>query len=213
MNSKHQDRRTERDSKRTRAGRLAIILACAWAGLPQPSTALESDRQQPLYVNADSTGGSLGDGETVLRGNVDIRQGTLHIRADEAAVAKRDGKVRRVTLRGNPAFLEQEIEEQGLVQAEADTITYQVRNGLVRLTGNADVRHPQYQISGETLTYDLDTQHFRGSSQQGDGGRIRIQLEPEVAPDVGLEPKSPDAGTGDSEQPESEPGDSSAAGR
>jgi lipopolysaccharide export system protein LptA len=213
MNSTRQNRETERGRRRAQACWLTIAMAIAAAGLPPTATALESDRQQPLFVNADSTGGSLGDGETVLRGNVDIRQGTLHIRADEAAVAKRDGKVRRVILRGNPAFLEQEIEEQGLVQAEADTITYQVRSGLVKLTGNADVRHPQYQISGDTLTYDLDTQHFRGSGQQGDGGRIRIQLDPEVAPDVGLEPQAPDTGSDGSEDPEPEPGDSSAAGR
>jgi lipopolysaccharide export system protein LptA len=142
--------------------------------------ALESDRQKPLEVNANSTDGTLGDGITTLRGNVDIRQGSLHITADEAEVNKMDGHVTTVTFRGQPAFLEQEIEEQGLVQATANVIEYQVASGLVTLKGNADVKHPQYQISGDLLTYDLNIQHFKGSSDGNGNGRIHIRLDPEV---------------------------------
>ena len=146
----------------------------------QPLIALESDRQQPLEVNANSTDGTLGDGITTLRGNVEIRQGTLHITADEAEVKKMDGRVNSVTFRGEPAFLEQEIEEQGLVQATANVIDYQVASGLVTLTGRADVKHPQYQISGDLLTYDLNIQHFQGSGDENGNGRIHILLDPEV---------------------------------
>lgn len=153
---------------------LSLLLICS------PLMGLETDRQETLVVNANSTDGTLGDGVTTLRGNVDIRQGTLHITADEAEVSKVDGRVGSVTFRGSPAFLEQEIEEQGLVQATANVIDYQVASGLVTLTGNADVKHPQYQISGELLTYDLNVQHFQGSSDENGNGRIHIRLDPEV---------------------------------
>lgn len=161
--------------KQTRIG-LCAYLMC----LSLPLMALESDRQESLEVSANSTDGTLGDGVTTLKGNVDIRQGTLRITADEAEVKKVDGRVGSVTFRGKPAFLEQEIEEQGLVQATANVIDYQVASGIVTLTGNADVKHPQYQISGELLTYDLNIQHFQGSSDQNGNGRIHILLDPEV---------------------------------
>ncbi|NOR19924.1 MAG: lipopolysaccharide transport periplasmic protein LptA [Xanthomonadales bacterium] len=156
--------------------------------------ALESDRQQPLELNADSTDGTLGDGITTLRGNVEIHQGSLHITADEAEVAKVDGRVSSVTFRGKPAFLEQEIEEQGLVQATANVINYQVASGLVTLTGSADVKHPQYQISGEILTYDLNVQHFQGSGDENGNGRIHIRLDPEVINKKEKEDKDGDSG-------------------
>ena len=155
---------------------LLLCMLC----LSLPLMALESDRQEPLEVKANSTDGTLGDGVTTLRGNVEINQGTLHITADEAEVSKVDGHVNSVTFRGQPAFLEQEIEEQGLVQATANVIDYQVASGLVTLTGSADVKHPQYQISGELLTYDLNIQHFQGSSDGNGNGRIHIRLDPEV---------------------------------
>ena len=168
-------------SKLIPATRISLWLCLCCVSLPL--AALESDRQQPLEVNANSTDGTLGDGITTLRGDVDIRQGTLHIKADEAEVSKVDGRVNSVTFRGKPAFLEQEIEEQGLVQATARTIEYQVANGLVTLTGAADVKHPQYQISGELLTYDLNIQHFVGSADGNGNGRIHIRLDPEVIDD------------------------------
>lgn len=180
--------------------------------------ALESDRQQPLEVYADGTDGSLGDGVTVLSGRVEIRQGTLHVQAQEARVEKADGKVSTIILIGEPARLEQEIEEQGLVQAEARTITYRVGAGKVELSGAADVKHPQYQISGEQLTYDLDRQHFEGSggvSADGDG-RIRIQLEPEVAGELQGRPDSEEpqdeaeAETPEPDRPEDDPPDPGA---
>lgn len=153
-----------------------ICLLCFSSSL----IALESDRQETLHVGADNTDGTLGDGITTLWGNVNIRQGTLHIVADKAEVNKINGRVKSVTLHGKPAFLEQEIEEQGLVQATANIIDYQVASGLVTLTGNADVKHPQYQISGELLTYDLNIQHFKGSSDKNGNGRIKILLAPEI---------------------------------
>lgn len=155
---------------------LYLVLLC----LSLPLLALESDRQESLEVSANSTDGTLGDGVTTLRGSVDIRQGTLRITADEAEVKKVNGKVSSVTFRGQPAFLQQEIEEQGLVKASANMIDYQVASGLVTLEGNADVKHPQYQISGELLTYDLNVQHFQGSSDENGNGRIHILLDPAV---------------------------------
>lgn len=156
---------------------LAVVLVLA-AG---PAEALKSDRQQPLEVKADASDGTLGDGIATLRGNVEIRQGTLLIRADVARVERVEGRVRRFQLDGNPVHLQQEIEQEGLVSAEAGTVEYEVATGIVTLTGAADVDHPQYHISGEVLRYDMNLQHFQGSGDDQEG-RIRIRMNPEVIP-------------------------------
>ena len=168
----------------------ALLLAAA------PAHALKSDRQQPLDARADATSGTLGDGTATFSGNVEIRQGTLLIRADLATVEKLQGRVRRIELTGDPVHLQQEIEEEGLVTAEARTVEYEVASGIVTLSGAADVDHPQYQISGEVLRYDLNAQHFQGSGGNQDG-RIRIRLDPEMIP--GEAPAEPQT------EPEPEP--------
>ncbi len=144
-----------------------------------PLYALKTDRQEPLDVKADSTDGTLGDGTATLRGNVEIRQGSLWVRADVADVSKTEGRVRHIALSGNPVRLQQEIEEQGLVTAEAEQIEFEVATGIVTLSGAADVNHPQYRISGERLVYDMNVQHFQGQGG-GDNGRIQIRLDPEL---------------------------------
>lgn len=162
--------------------RLARWAACMLMFASMGAWALQSDRQQPLEINADTTVGSLGDGRAELRGNVLIRQGSLLIKAELAEVEKVEGKVREIILTGAPVSLEQEIEQQGRVEATAARVEYQVATGMVTLTGEADVNHPQYKVSGEMLQYDLNAQHFQGSGTQ-DNGRIRIQLDPELIED------------------------------
>lgn len=162
-------------------GLLPALLAALLLLAAAPAHALKSDRQQPLDARADATSGTLGDGTATFSGNVEIRQGTLLIRADLATVEKLEGRVRRIELSGDPVHLQQEIEEEGLVTAEARTVEYEVASGIVTLSGAADVEHPQYQISGEVLRYDLNAQHFQGSGGDQDG-RIRIRLDPEVVP-------------------------------
>jgi len=78
------------------------------------------------------------------------------------------------------------------VKATANAIDYQVANGIVTLTGAADVVHPQYHITGEVLVYDMNLQHFQGSGGDNNG-RIRIQLEPEVVPDIKSNKENPPA--------------------
>lgn len=186
---------------------LALALGC-WTWATAPAVALESDRQQALEVNADSTNGILGDGVTVLSGQVEIRQGTLLIRADRAEVDKTDGKVRQITLRGDAAFLQQQIEELGLVKAWASNIQYQVGSGLVLLSGNARVEHPQYAVSGDQLRYDLNVQHFEGIGSADGNGRVHIRLDPEVAPGVDEEPGGQeDRGSGEPKDDEDPPPD------
>jgi lipopolysaccharide export system protein LptA len=170
--------------------RNAVVLALLILLPAVPAMALITDRQQPLEVNADRTEGTLGDGRATLSGNVEITQGSLLIRADVARVEKAEGKVQRIELTGEPAKLEQEIEDQGRVTAEAQRIEYQVATGIVTLTGAADVVHPQYHISGESLQYDMNRQHFKGSGGAEDG-RIRIRLDPEVL-EGGLPPAEQD---------------------
>lgn len=181
-------------------------LACALACAPGWLMALESDRQQPLTINADTTDGTLGDGMAVLRGQVEIHQGSLLVRADLAEVEKVDGKVRQVVLTGTPVLLQQDIENEGLVTATAQTINYQVATGIVTLTGAADVNHPQYHISGEVLVYDMNQQHFQGSGGDGNG-RIRIELAPEVVPNMPQPAATPSR---EGTVPESKPPDSGA---
>lgn len=142
------------------------------------SWSLESDRQQPINIDADSSELDARTGFTHIVGNVNIRQGSLEVNSDDAEVYVESGRVTRVLLNGKLATWRQQLDSGEWMDARAAQIDYQVNDATILLTGDAQVDHPQGQITGDKLTYDLETEKLRGDSNSG--GRIHIRLEPDV---------------------------------
>jgi len=157
---------------------VAVLLI---TGLLPVASALESDRQQPIDVTADSSELDASTGFTHIVGSVVIRQGTLEVNADDAQVFVDSGRVTRVLLNGKPATWRQQMDTLEWMDARATEIDYQVNDATILLSGNAHVNHPQGQITGDKLTYDLDTEKLRGDSSNGE--RVKIRLEPDVIED------------------------------
>lgn len=154
----------------------STILLCLL--LAVNSWALESDRQQPIDVTADRSELDARTGFTRIIGSVVIRQGSLEVNADDAEVYVESGRVTRVLLNGAPATWRQQLDSLEWMDARAAEIDYQVNDATILLTGDATVNHPQGQITGDKLTYDLDAEKLRGDSNAG--GRVRIRLDPDI---------------------------------
>ena len=155
--------------------------------LSMPALALRSDREQPINIVADTSEVDAKTGYTRITGGVVITQGSLLVNADEARVYVNEGKVNRVELDGGPATWQQNLESGERMNARASHIDYRVPDGVIELTGNALVNHPQGEISGASLQYELDTEKLRGFSQNGPGGdRVRIRIEPDAVDSGGI---------------------------
>lgn len=140
--------------------------------------ALRSDRDQPINIIADTSEVDAKTGYTRITGGVVITQGSLTVNADEARVYVVEGRVNRVELEGEPATWEQQLESGQDMDARARQIDYDVPAGVIELTGDALVNHPQGEISGASLQYELETEKLRGLSQGDD--RVRIRIEPDT---------------------------------
>ncbi len=154
------------------------VVVFLWVSPVPFAQALESDRQQPIDVSADSSELDARTGFTHIMGSVIILQGSLEVNADDAQVFVDSGRVTRVLLNGKPATWKQQMDSLEWMDAHAAQIDYQVNDATILLTGNARVNHPQGQITGDKLTYDLDAEKLRGDSSNG--GRVKIRLEPDV---------------------------------
>ena len=172
-----------------------FILLCLLTG--GSLLAAENDRNLPVDISAAFSDFDAAAGTTHLRGNVIISQGSLQINASEGQVFSKDRKISRVELRGSPAHIEQTIDGKGRMEASARQIEYDASRSIIILTGNARILHPQGELSGESIRYDLINESFQGQSQNGND-RIHIILEPAEEP-------APATGTGAG----SESGDSS----
>jgi lipopolysaccharide export system protein LptA len=161
----------------------ALLLLAASIALPPAATARESDRQQPMNVEADDIDAVMADdSESKLLGNVEITQGTLRIAASSATISRAKGDIKRVVLEGAPATMQQDNDEGVTMRANANRIDYDVSAESVVLTGNVAVDQGADTLRGERITYDLKNGRLNASGQgTGAAGRIRMTIQPRPA--------------------------------
>ena len=173
-----------------RPGLLVVLLAALCAcGTAQ---ARQTDKNQPININANSFAGSQDSGKITFTGSVTMDQGTFH--ADGAqATGYTDpndtSQWQRVVLTGSPAHFQQTQDNGTLVHGQAATIDYKVSENTVILTGNAEVvQQGRGEFHGEKLTYNTDTGEIQGSPAAG--GRVHITLQPRTRPAASAKPAS-----------------------
>lgn len=153
--------------------------------LALPAFALSSDRDQPLDVRAQYNKSTLGgDNVTVFQGNVRMVQGSLKAFGDEAKIweidtGKPDETARRLVLTGNPARLEQMMDNNGgRMTASAGTIDYRSDTGLAELTGDVIVvQEGRSEFRGPRMTYNTNTGAMEGGSQ-APGSEVHMTFKP-----------------------------------
>lgn len=158
---------------------LAALFALAQHG---PVQAKKADRDEPLEVEADDMDGVLDkDGIANLRGNVHIRQGSMNVHADLGTVTRKSGDFSKVVFQGTPATLDQINDDGTPMKARANRIEYDVHADVVVLTGDVFVEQERGTLTGNRVTYNLNTGQIDGG---GNGGRIRMSIAPKKKTDA-----------------------------
>ncbi|MFA5685552.1 MAG: lipopolysaccharide transport periplasmic protein LptA [Lysobacteraceae bacterium] len=150
-------------------------------GLAAPAAlALQSDRNAPIEIQADHGQTVLeANSESILRGNVQITQGSLQLHADEARFTRRDSAMTRIVFSGSPARVAQQLDSGGHMNARAARIDYDMNADLLLLSGDVVITQPEGELRGERVRYDLSNGHI--DSDGGDGGRVHMRIEPRSA--------------------------------
>ncbi|OUS31714.1 lipopolysaccharide transport periplasmic protein LptA [Gammaproteobacteria bacterium 45_16_T64] len=163
---------------------LTAILLCT----PHLAGALESDRTQPIEVNANKA--TLDDKKSlaVYEGDVVLTQGTLRIKADKLTIkASNSGNVEEVIATGKFAEFTQTPEpEKEPIEAKAEHILYQVVQEKITLTRSASVIQNNNLFQGNVITYDIKQQKLsasgpstnRSGDQKDTTGRVKVILTP-----------------------------------
>ena len=149
--------------------------------------ALSSDKDKPMTIEADSVDIDDKKGLTVYRGNVDVRQGTLHVTGNTLVIEKVDGEVKIVTVVGKPATYKQRPDNKKQdVTAEARKLQVYPKRDMVRLERNAIVNQEGNVYKGNIIEYDNknDIIKMKGNIGKTDTGkkkkgRIRMTIQPD----------------------------------
>jgi lipopolysaccharide export system protein LptA len=136
---------------------LALFLF-ALAGLfpPPPVSALQSDHDQPIEVEADFAEFDEQAGKAVYKGNVIAVQGSIRVTGDVMTVRfTEDRQMKEVLVDGAPATFRQLPEgKQEYVEGEGLRVEYFLLENLVYLKRNAKLREDGKLLSGDEIIYD-----------------------------------------------------------
>ncbi|MCW8963121.1 MAG: lipopolysaccharide transport periplasmic protein LptA [Gammaproteobacteria bacterium] len=149
--------------------------------------ALSTDKDKPMTIEADSVEIDDKKGLTVYRGNVDVRQGTLHVKGETLVIEKVNGEVKIVTVVGKPATYRQRPDNKPQdVTARARKLQVYPKRDLVRLERNATVNQEGNVYKGNIIEYDNKNDIIKmkgniGATDTGKKakGRIRMTIQPD----------------------------------
>jgi lipopolysaccharide export system protein LptA len=158
-------------------GKVAAIalssLIVVFSGLPF-AFALPEDSQQPISISSDSAIKDNKKGITIYEGNVDMKQGTLNIKADSVQIFIEESEVTKIIAKGNPARFKQQPDlEKGDVLARAKTIEYSINKKTIVLTESASLDQEGSTITGDVINYDIDAARVEADS---DKGRVNVVI-------------------------------------
>ena len=149
---------------------LLCVTACAWA--------LDSDRQQPIYIDADHVEMDEANGVSTYTGAVVVVQGSMQINADKLIIYTEKRKPTRYVATGKPArYKQQPKPDEGDVVGTSNEMEYTASDKKLYLRGNARVTRQGDVFQGDKLTYDTAKDLISGSG--GEGGRIRMIIQPQ----------------------------------
>lgn len=156
-----------------RISRLLVALGASLA-LADVALALPGDSEQPIHITADSAQINERKGIATYTGNVELKQGSLHVTADELTIYTQEGEVAFITAEGKLAHFQQLPEiDAALVQAYARTITYYTDKQKVVLEGEAELKQAEDSFRGERIEYDIVDKVV---SAEGDESSSRVEM-------------------------------------
>ena len=133
-------------------------------------------------ASREALGGNFDNSLWVFRGNVKITMDHGQLTADDAEINFVKKLLSKAVANGKPAEFQQRIEKTGKTAlGHADSIDYDARTGVVRLTRNAWLSDGQNEVRGEALKYNVNAQTIVADAAEQGSQRVHIIIAPPAA--------------------------------
>lgn len=142
--------------------------------------ALPTDRDEPIYVEADSANIDEAKGVTRYTGNVIITQGSMVLKGETVDLLRgNDDTINQIISKGAPAYFEQRPQlDQEITYATGSTLDYTVSSQLLLIRGNARVTQGGDEFTGAKINYDMANSKVKAFSSESGSQRVKMVLQP-----------------------------------
>ncbi|CAK0765483.1 Lipopolysaccharide export system protein LptA [Gammaproteobacteria bacterium] len=147
-----------------------------------PVWALQADRQQPVYIEADRADMDDQKGISVYRGNVSLTQGTMVLKCEilTAYHTPESRALHRVVIEGSPArFRQIPAQDKEEVIATAPKMEYLVDKQMVYLLDKAEVTQGRNIFRGKKIEYNISDNQVHAEGGNTPSERVRVTLFPQ----------------------------------
>ena len=159
-----------------------IFWALQWPG---SALAEESDRDQPIELEADTVTVNDAKKISVYTGNVILNQGTLQIKADKMIVREDQDGFQHSTCTGNPTtFKQKRTGKDEWMQGSGQRIEYNARMDKVQLYTNAWVKRGEDIVTGDYISYDANAEYAEviGGTKANPNGTANSRVKAIIQP-------------------------------
>ena len=147
--------------------------------LPLSSWALESDKSQPIKIEADHFLLDESKGVTVYTGNVVVIQGSLEIQGAKVTIYDNKGKAEKIVATGSPVKFRQQPEGQDIpVRGESQQAEYLLNEDTIVLINKATLWQLDNTFSSDRIVYDSRKSLVKAGSKTPGTDRVKVTLEP-----------------------------------
>jgi len=128
---------------------------------------LSSDKDQPIELSSNTAVRDEKGGFTIYSGNVLLKQGSLHIKAEKLKVFHVSGTAKKIIASGSPVnLIQQPSLGKDMVNATAFEMTYERDTNLIILKKNAEIKQTNSKVKGDKITYSISKQMVIAESNQ-----------------------------------------------
>jgi lipopolysaccharide export system protein LptA len=168
-----------RSEVNTTAPVLRFMLLLLYSLVPLQASALSSDAQQPIHVEADSLEVREVEKISIYSGKVSLKQGSLEIQGELLTLYFNDKKeITKMILTGNPATFRQLDDQQQEIRGRAEQMEYRQSKSTFILLNNAQLTHLGDTIESNRIKIDSVTGSVVAGSKNTDD-RVRMLIQPE----------------------------------
>jgi lipopolysaccharide export system protein LptA len=143
---------------------------------------MESDRDQPIEVEADRMEWREQENISIYKGNVTLVQGSLRINSDRMVIHFNEAnELTLLEMTGKPAKLRQINDLRQEVKGEAEQIDYSELESLLILRKSAFLDQAGDIIRGELIRMDTATNNIEAGTSEPDD-RVKMVIQPRQKP-------------------------------
>lgn len=163
-----------------------------------PCAALDSDREQPIHVEADRLEVREQENVSIYEGNVKLVQGSLEINSERLVIHfNAANELTLMEMTGKPATLRQLDNQQQELYGEAEQIDYSEVKSLLIMRQSAFLDHAGDTIKSDLIRLNTATNGIEAGGTQTDE-RVKMVIKPRNSAPANAPTTEAGAGSSDS---------------